>query len=230
MKPLTLILSLFVIPLCSMGQTPQTITMDNNKISSDAIKPELQYVFPDFQSGRVVMKNKSQVKCQLNYSFLHDEVLFINEKGEKMALANPEDISEVYIANRLFIPKLKGYYEVIERGAVNLVYKWTCNIAEKGKEGALGITTDAPSVVQMNRMSFDAREWKLDVDKEAVVSVEVVPYLKIKTKYIIVKGAKDFYRAIPGKKDEIKMYINQNPVDFKKEADLRRLTEYCNSL
>jgi hypothetical protein len=147
-----------------------------------------------------------------------------------MALANPDDISEVHIANRLFIPGLKGYCEVIERGTISLVYKWTCNIAENGKEGALGISTDAPSVVQMNRMSFDAREWKLDVDKEAVVSVEVIPYLRIRSKYVPVKGEKDFYKAIPGKKDEIKMYFDQNPVDFKKEADLRRLTQYCNSL
>jgi hypothetical protein len=43
-------------------------------------------------------------------------------------------------------------------------------------------------------------------------------------------GAKDFYRAIPGKKEKIKLYISQNSVDFRKEADLRRLVEYCNSL
>jgi hypothetical protein len=230
MKTYTLLISLLIIPICVSGQTPQSIKMNNNKISTEAIKPELQYIFPDFQNGKVIMKNSNEIKCKLNYSFLLDEVLFINENGEKMALANPEEISEVHIANRLFIPGLKGYCEVIERGAVLLVYKWTCNIAEKGKEGALGIPTDAPSVVQMNRMSFDAREWKLDVDKEAVVSVEVIPYLKIRSKYISVKGAKDFFKATPGKKDEIKTYISQNPVDFKKEADLRRLTQYCNSL
>jgi len=46
------------------------------------------------------MKNSTEVKCKLNYSFLLDEVLFINANGEKMALAKPEDISEVHIANR----------------------------------------------------------------------------------------------------------------------------------
>jgi|WetSurMetagenome_2_1015567.scaffolds.fasta_scaffold70508_1 hypothetical protein len=230
MKTLSLLVSILIIPIYVSGQTPQSVKMNNNKISSDAIKPELQYIFPDFQNGKIIMKNQTEVKCKLNYSFLHDEVLFINENGEKMALANPEDISEVHIANRTFIPGLKGYCEVIERGTIGLVYKWTCNISEKGKEGALGITTDAPSVVQMNRMSFDAKEWKLDVDKEAVVSVEVIPYLKIRSKYVSLKGAKDFFKAIPGKKDEIKTYIDQNPVDFKKELDLRRLTQYCNSL
>ena len=188
MKTFPLFLSIFMISICISGKTPQSVKMNNNKIYSEVIKPELQYIFPDFQSGRVILKNKPEVKCHLNYNFLLDEVLFIDENGEKMALANPDDILQVYIANRLFIPSLKGYFEVIERGAVSLVYKWTCNISEKGKEGALGVSSDAPSIYQLNQMSFDAKTWKLDVDKEAVVSVEVIPYLKIKSKFVPVKG------------------------------------------
>ena len=104
------------------------------------------------------------------------------------------------------------------------------NITDKGKEGALGITTDAPSVYQMNQISFDARTWKLDVDKEVVVSVEVIPYLYVKSRCVPVKGARDFLRSFPGKNSEIKDYIKDNAVDFRKEADLRRLTRFCNSL
>ena len=230
MKTLSLFIVLFILSISVWGQTPQSVKMNNNKISATAVKPELQYIFPDFQNGRVLMKNMPEVKCQLNYNFMLDEVLFIDENGEKKALANPEDVLLIYIGNRMFIPSSKGYYEVIERGEVSLVYKWTCNIREKGKEGALGVTTDAPSVVQMNQMSFDARQWKLDVDNEAVVSVEVIPYLKINSKYVSVKGEKDFFKVLPRKKQEIKEYVKLNPVDFKKEADLRRLTKYCNSL
>jgi hypothetical protein len=230
MKTFTFFLSLLVIQIFTFGQTPQTITMDNNKLSIKDVKPELQYIFPDFQNGSVILKNHPEVKCKLNYNFLLDEVLFIDETGKKMAIANPQDVLQVYIADRLFIPASKGYFEVIEKGTVSLVYKWTCNIVEKGKEGAMGISSDAPSIYQMNRMSFDAREWKLDVDKEAVIAVEVVPYLKIRSKYIQVKGARDFLKAFPGNSSRIKDYIEQKPVDFKKEADLRRLTKYCNSL
>jgi len=82
----------------------------------------------------------------------------------------------------------------------------------------------------MNQMSFDNRTWKLDVDKKAVVTVVVVPYLLINSKCVMIKGGQDFAKAFPGNKSEIKLYIEQNPVDFKKEADLRRLTIYCNSL
>ena len=212
------------------AQKPQTITLDNNRTSADIINPELQYLFPDFQSGRVVLKDKKIIKCQLNYNFLTDEVLFIDETGKEMALANPQDVQRVYIGNRLFITISKGYYEVIENELVSLLYKWKCNIAEKGKEGALGITTDAPSVYQMNQISFDSRTWSLDVDKEVEVSVEVIPYLKTRSKCVLIKGAKEYLKAFSDKRSEIKLYLGQNPVDFKKEEDLRRLTKYCNSL
>jgi hypothetical protein len=159
-----------------------------------------------------------------------DEILFINENGAKMAISNPEDLSYVIISDRMFIPSPKGYFEVIEKGDVSLVYKWICRISKVGKEGALGLSTDAPSVYQMNRFSFDAREWKMGIDEEAVAAVEVRPYLNAGSKFIQITDVKSFMKAFPGKKSEIKTYLDQNPVDFKKEADLRRLTSYGNSL
>jgi hypothetical protein len=230
MKTFISVFALFFIGVNAIAQTPQTIMMDNNKISAKSIKPELQLLFPDYQSGRVILKNLPDVKCQLNYNFLLDEILFIDVNGNKMALANQDEVLQVFIGTRLFIPSPKGYFEVIENGIVSLIYKWNCNIVEKGKEGALGVKTDAPSVVQMNQISFDAKTWKLDVDKEALVTVEVIPFLKAKSKLIPVKGAKDFYKAFPGRTPQMKAYLLQNPVDFKKEADLRRFIKYCYTL
>lgn len=218
------------IPIFIFAQTPQTITLDNNKTSANEVNPELQYLFPEFQSGSVTLKKGKPINCMLNYNFMTDEMLYVNEKGEKMALANPEDILRVYIGNRMFIPISKKYFEVIEKEAVSLVYRWTTNITEIGKDGVFGIVTDAPSVYQMNQMSFDNRTWKLDVDKTAIVTVVVVPYLYTKSKCIRIMGGNDFAKAFPGKKSEIQLYVEQNPVDYKKEADLRRLTKYCNSL
>lgn len=219
-----------MMQICIYAQSSQTIKLDNNKVKSEAINPDLQYLFPDFQKGQVFLKEGKKISCQLNYNFLTDEILFIDANGKKMALANPEDLIEVFIGNRSFIATDKGYYEVIEKGAISLAYKWTCNITEKGQEGALGITTDAPGIYQMKQISFDARTWKLDVDKEALVTVKVTPYLYFNSKCVLIKGAKEFLKAFPSKKVEIKSYIDKNPVDFKVEADLRRITTYCNSL
>jgi hypothetical protein len=230
MKTLYLSIMVILVPILMLAQDPQVITLDNNKTTANVVNPELQYLFPEFRDGNVTLKKGKPIKCKLNYNFMTDEMLFIDEKGSKMALANPEDILSIYIGNRMFIPVSKAYYEVIEKAAISLVYKWTTNITEIGKDGVLGIVTDAPSVYQMNQMSFDNRTWKLDVDKKAVVTVVVVPYLLIKSKCVRIQGWSDFAKAFPGKKSEIKLYLDQNPVDYKKEADLRRLTKFCNSL
>jgi hypothetical protein len=230
MKTIYFLLLLLFVPICLPGQTPQKIQLDNNKTSSESIKPELQQIFPDFRNGQIYYKNKNPIKCMLNYNFLLDEVLFINEKGETMALANPEDLKYVLITDRMFIPSPQGYFEVVERGKISLLYKWHCRITETRKEGALGLPTDAPSVYQMNRISFDNKEWKMDVDKEAVASVEVIPYLNKESKFVLIQGAKSYLKVFKSEKSEIKRYLDQNPVDFRKESDLRRMTIYCNSL
>lgn len=228
--------TLYVIALFLMAseylvcQTPQKIIVKNNKATSEMINPELQQIFPGFQKGSIYYKGERPIECNLNYNFLLDEILFLNEKGEKMALANPQDVSKVIINDRTFIPSPKGYFEVIENGEVSLVYKWICRISKVGKEGALGISTDAPSVYQLNRFSFDAREWKMGVDEEAVAAVEVKPYLKIDSKFIQITDAKSFMKAFRGEKIKLNQYIDQNSVDFKKEADIRKLTRYGNSL
>jgi len=214
----------------SVCQTPQKIIVKDNQASSEMINPELQQIFPDFQNGSIHYKGKRPIECRLNYNFLLDEILFLNEKGEKMALANPQDVSKVIISDRTFIPTAKGYVEVIEDGEISLVYKWICRISKVGKKGALGLSTDAPSVYQMNRFSFDAREWKIAVDEEALAAVEVRPYLKINSKLIQITGVKSFMKAFRGEETKLSQYLDQNPVDIKKEADLRRLTRYGNSL
>jgi hypothetical protein len=230
MKKVIFLMPFLLLSECLVAQTQKKVVLDDNKVSAEKISPELQQIFPDFRKGSVHYKGMMPINCSLNYNFLMDEILFINEKGEKMALANPEDLSHVLIAGRTFIPSSKGYYEVVENGDVSLVYKWICRISKVGKEGALGLSTDAPSVYQLNRFSFDAKEWKLGVDEEAVVNVEVRPYLKTKSRFIQVRGSKSFLKAFQGKKTLINKYLQQNPVDLKKEADLRRMTLYGNSL
>ena len=230
MKTLCLSISLLIITNYVLCQTPQKIIIDNNKASVSEINPELQQIFPDFRNGSIHYKNKRPIECKLNYNFFLDEMLFLNEKGDKMAIANPQDLSYVLIDNRMFISTPEGYFEVIEDGNISLVYKWISRISKAGKEGALGISTDAPSVYQMNRMSFDSKEWKMGVNEEAVVSVEVRPFLWTKSKLILIKGPKSYYKAFHNKSSEIKKYLDQNPADFRKEEDLRRITRYCNSL
>jgi len=230
MKTIYFLSLLLFIPICLAGQDPQKIQIDNNKVSSEGINPELQQIFPDFRNGQIFYKSRNPIKCMLNYNFLLDEVLFINEKGERMAIANPGELKHVLISDRMFIPSPDGYFEVIERGNISLLYKWHCRITETKKEGALGLSTDAPSVYQMKRISFDNKEWNMEIDKEAVASVEVIPYLNKESKYVLLKGSKSYFKVYKGKKSEIKRYLDQNPVDFRKEADLRRMTRYCNSL
>lgn len=218
-----------IAPACLYSQANQKVVIDNNKVAAEQLNPEFQQIFPDFRSARIAYKGLSPISCKANYNFLLDEIHYLNEKGETMAIANPLDLSFVMIDNRMFIPGKKGYYEVIEKGDVSLVYKWVCRIRSKSREGALGLSTDAPGVYQMNRISFDSREWNTKVNEEGLASVEVIPYLKTKNRIIPVTGQGSFLKAFHDK-ESLRKYFEINTVDFHKEADLRQLTVYGNAL
>jgi hypothetical protein len=222
-------LLLLIIPAVLYSQESQSILIGNNKVAADQLGPEYQQIFPDFRTSRVFYKGLSPINCKANYNFLLDEIHYLDEKGDTMAIANPKDLSYVMIGDRMFISSEKGFLEVIEKGDVSLVYKWICRIRSKSREGALGISTDAPGVYQMNRISFDSREWNMKVNEEGLASVEVLPYLKTKSRIISITGETSFLK-ICHNKDSLRKYLNENPVDFHKEMDLRRLTIFVNSL
>lgn len=225
-----LILYVFLIaPVFMYAQGNQKVLIKNNTVRSGQLNHEFQQIFPDFRNARVVYKGLSPIRCKANYNFLLDEIHYLNEKGDTMAIANPQDLSYVMIEDRMFIPNQKGFYEVIEKGNVSLVYKWVCRIRSVSREGALGISTDAPGVYQMNRISFDSREWNMKVNEDALASVEVIPYLKTKSRMIAVTGEGSYLKAYHNK-EPLRKYLDNNPVDFHKEADLRRLSVFANSL
>lgn len=212
------------------GQASQTIIVRNNKVAASDIAPEYQQIFPGFRDATIIYKGMAPIKCQANYNFLLDEIHFLNEKGEKLAISNPIDLTQVIIDNRVFIFTPKGYVEVIEKGDIWLVYKWSCVFTGKTKEGAYGIKKDTPGIYQMNRISFDSREWNMDVDQEAITFVEVKPYLKSKGKLIHANSLHSFIKAFGKDKFTIKEYAEHNDIDLNKEADLRKFVKFANSL
>jgi hypothetical protein len=218
-----------MLPSGLYSQKSQKILIDNNNVAKEQLSPEFQQIFPEFRNSRVVYRGLSPISCKANYNFLLDEIHYLNEKGDTMAIANPHDLSYVLISDRMFIPSKKGYLEVIEKGNVSLVYKWVCRIRSKAREGALGISTDAPGVYQMNRISFDSREWNIKVNEEGLASVEVIPFLLAKSRIILISGEVSFLKAFHNR-EALKKYLIENPMDYHKESDLRRFTEYGNSI
>lgn len=230
MHKLLLILS-FGLLYCNMyGQEAQNVTVRNNKVDISQISPEYQQIFPDFRSAQIVYKGMTPIKCMANYNFLLDEILYVDGRGEKMAIANPGDLKEVVIDGRKFVYSPKGYLEIIEKGDASLSYKWICRISGKNREGAMGLKTDAPGIYQMKRISFDAKEWNMAVDEEVVTHVEVRAYLLKNDKLIQIKGLQSFLKAFHENRELIKSYAESNQLDLKKEVDLRKLVGYANGL
>jgi hypothetical protein len=111
-KALLLPIIFLIIPAGLFSQESQKILINNNKVAAEQFGPEFQQIYPDFRNSRVVYKGLSPINCRANYNFLLDEIHYLNEKGDTMAIANPRELSYVIIGDRMFIPSEKGFLEV----------------------------------------------------------------------------------------------------------------------
>ncbi|MDR2556762.1 MAG: hypothetical protein LBC49_03510, partial [Bacteroidales bacterium] len=96
----TLLISLFFV-MASFAQTAQQ-------------KDSIVFAFPDFTRGTVVLKDGSQVKTSLNYNYLNQNVLYIDDKtGQELKLDNLKDVALIEIGKRYFVPVLMGLGELV---------------------------------------------------------------------------------------------------------------------
>jgi hypothetical protein len=227
MKKITFLLIFIIAQMYLFGQDNQNMTLHSVTILTEAIKTDLQYMFNNFMDGTIYYNDNSAYKAKLNYNFLTDEIHFIDENDKVMAAANVDNIKAVSIANITLIHNVKGFFELVENGDFSLLFKWKCKILEVGKPGAYGINNNTSKVEQFDNLPN--RVEKLDVVTNTKVYVEIIPYLNKNNKFIMANSAKKFTKAFKHN-TEISKFIADNPINFKSEDDLIKLTKFCNSL
>ena len=67
-----------------------------------AYSPHGFYRYPHFGHGVVVFKQGGQTNAKLNYHMLNEEMQFINQNGDTLALADPFAIKYLTLDSTLF--------------------------------------------------------------------------------------------------------------------------------
>ena len=203
-------------------QVKITNTDDVNRILSYG-----RFLFPAFQDAELYMRGEGMYKVKMNYNFLTDEMMFIDQKGDTVSIAEPEKIIQIIINKNVFrYHTSKGFMEAIGTDMINdteLMLKRTIQQGDRRKVGPYGTTSSTTGsteiVKQMGSVSLSATE-------EVVFTSKNDFYLFKDGKYKAANRA-GFLSAYPTHKKEITEYVKQNSVDFKNVNDLQRLFVFC---
>src|SRR6478609_7956182 len=79
------------------AQTEKMYAVKIGEVPDQVIPREAIYLLPAFTQGSAFFKNGSSSKQRFNYNSLLDEMHFINERGDTLAIAEPALTTSVEI-------------------------------------------------------------------------------------------------------------------------------------
>ena len=220
----------FILTSLSLAaQARKTYTVKPGEKVSKVLPKEAVYLYPGFKDGTVNFKNNNLGSGKLNYNQLIDEMEFINEKGDTLALNNGETIASIYIDRDTFY-----FYEGFIKNLVSLkevkfASRKKLVISNRQKIGGMGELSSA-SIETYTKVDSDQGVKEL-IPKEVLTFSEYTNYF-IGDNYNNFKplNKKNLLNAYSKQQKTVESYLKENSTNFLKEDDLYKLIQFLQGL
>jgi hypothetical protein len=214
----------------SKAQTPAKYSLKTDIPINEQIAYQHQYLFPDFKEGTAVFEKEIPASAEFNYNFLLDEMHFLNEKRQKMAIANTDKLVSVVIGTHTFIFMDYGYFEelVSGHGPVRLLLKRHAVLNLEGKEAGYGMASSAGAISNIDYASRSSGKlYQLSIAGDYRLTIDSSYWISDGHKILNARSPKS-YKKLFKHKIEIDKYLKDSPSDLDKVADIKMLLEFCN--
>ena len=196
MKALLLLSFIFIGYFHLSAQDSTLVTIKAGNRVRDVLTPADMYHYPQFTDGNVVLRDGKVIGVKMNYSRLFDQMLFINHKGDTLALGDEKN--KKFIA----IDQDKFYYEggymriIIDNDFVKLAEKkkvWV--VADVRKIGTHNTPKNTVAITSLTHYTDGTDAAK---SRDLLLNEDIL--LRKETQYYIGNAYNHFVRA--GKKRE----------------------------
>lgn len=228
-----LLLLLFILAGCGLSAQDSIVTIKTGNKVQDVLATTDIYYYPAFTNGKVFFRDGSKSIATLNYNRLFDQMLFINPKGDTLALADEKTIKFIVIENDTFYYD-EGYIRLfMNNGVVKLAEKQIWVVADVRKIGTYNKATTTFAVQSLSHYTDGTDAAK---SKELILSEDIL--LKKETQYFFgdkynrfVRTGKNKVLQLFSREDLIlENYLKENKVNFNKKEDLEKLAQYIAQL
>jgi hypothetical protein len=213
----------FYISLIICGFTGFVSAQD----SSEGSTP--QYLFKQFVSGTVRMKNSQNQTQVLNYNTVTEKIVFIKD-DKYYDLMNPEAVDTIIIEGRKFVPVGKSFYEVLYSGKIPLYIQNKISLLPPGKPAGYGGTSQSSSSEYVSSINQDGIQWNLKIPSDYTVMPRSVYWIHRGTEWLDFTNEKQLLKLFPDKAGVLKERIKSDKIKFDKPEGMVELMKIINSL
>ena len=230
-----LLLLLFIlIGYCGLSAQDSIVTIKAGNKVRDVLTPADIFYYPQFTSGKVFFRDGRKAMAMMNFTRLYDEMLFINPKGDTLAVADEKTIKFIVVDQDTFYYD-EGYVRIIvDYGDVKLAEKQIWVVADTRKIGTHNKSTSTVAITPLSNYSDDgiarAKSYDLLINEDMVIRKETQYYFGDQNNHFVRAGKKKLLLLFPKEQLDLENYLKENKVNFDKKDDLKKLAQFLGQL
>lgn len=220
-----LIAAIYGIYVPATAQKSKAYPVKVGEIPNQVLPVEAMYVSPLFKSGTVFFRNGTTTTQQLNYNFLLDEMHFIGEKGDTLAVAEPVLLTSVAIDSMVFYFDKFFVRQVYKKGNYKLaIRQQMVQMADKTR-GGYDAASGSSSITTYGTITNSSQIYHLQVNKDVMFEEMDSYYLSDGFNHFFKADKKNFLLLFPDV--NISKYVKDNKVNFYNLEQLKLMLNYC---
>jgi len=211
------------------AQDSTFVTIRTGERVTDVLTVADIYHYPQFTNGKVFLRDGSKAVGKMNYNRLYGQMLFINPKGDTLALADEKNIKFMVIDRDTFYYG-EGYIRLLaNNGITKLTEKQVWVLADIRKIGTHNRPTTTVAVTSLSSITNgkDAAKSKdLIMNEDVVLKKETQYYFGDKYNLFVPASKKGLLQLFPKEQQGIDSYLKENKVNFNKKDDIEKLYKF----
>jgi len=229
MKILLLLLIILIGYTDLLAQDSTLVTVKAGEKIEDVLKPSDIFFYPQFIYSKILFKDGKVADPYMNYNRLYDQMLFISEKGDTLALTDVKNIE--FIVNDWDVFYYSGGYLrlIADDTVIKLAERQIWAVADVRKMGTHNTPTNTVAITSVGYFSNGqdaAKSKELILNAETVIRKETQYYFGDQYNHFVRASKKRLLSLFPKGERKIENYLNENKVNFDKKDDLEKLCRF----
>jgi hypothetical protein len=188
-----------------------------------------QFLFPEFSTGRVKLKNGKTQALDLNYNTVSEKMVYKKE-ANLYDVVNTEIIDTVFIKESKFVPAGQVFHEVLLIAPVSLYIQYQGKLRPPGAVAGYGGTSQVSSTKNLTSVNLSMGYYNLKLPDDYTVKLDQIFWIKKDGNLQNYSTERQFLKLFPDKAAELKEFIKKQKIKFDRPSDQVRLVERCNEL
>jgi len=233
MKALPLLLFILIGYSDLSAQDSTIVTIKAGEKINDVLTAADIYYYPQFTSGKVFFKDATKTGAKMNYNRLFDQMLFIDQKGDTLAVADEKTIKFIAVDKDTFYYD-EGYMRLIaDNGIVKLAEKqiWVmADVRKIGSHNRPATSFAVTSISNLTDVTARAKSHDLLINEDLLIRKETLYYFGDEYNHFARASKKKLMLLFPKIQRRLQNYLKENKVNFDKKDDLEKLALFLGQL